>query len=622
MADQKEMLWVEKYRPKSLGEVVSQEASVQALQSSIESKNLPHLLFYGPAGTGKTSTIIALAKEIYKSNYKSRVLEMNASDERGINVVRTKIKDFAKLAVSNDGNSPPYKLIILDEADSLTADAQAALRRTMETYSKVTRYPSFDLDSVLYVTIFKPLPRNQMIARLDHISEMESLYCTRETLEALVDVSEGDLRQAITMLQTAKQLFKSNRVTQDDIYELTGMIPNSVLNPLVTKWQEGNFDEISEALKAILQEGYSGLQIISQLHKEITEGIMFSKVEKQKLAVALGKVERKIVDGADEHLQLLSLKLSVAPCFEQGFSEDEGEIVCYRRNYFAVNISVGLIATNLNESSSKYYTIQYNIKEEISKFMVEIEAKAGKQPIYIAFFNSARQRLPERPKLTVVDIEFPTPGEPVVHMFERMQFQSSTPAGSKGSKKYVEFFVKLYAQLENGHRVLIATSTSQPFIIRGMSPKYYKEEKLRKHLEIADLKAKRNSKDTFVNPKDVYVNSSRDTCAPCPQYDIPESCDLIRLPPKDLCFNSPTTVTPKLLQPTLFKPYQKYLHHSTINFDYGTYLPPNTFQPLFAYEQPSLPKFDEGIELNNEPSYSSLQNNDFLEYIDDFEYRH
>ncbi|KAJ3276667.1 hypothetical protein HDV01_004200 [Terramyces sp. JEL0728] len=296
MADQKEMLWVEKYRPKSLGEVVSQEASVQALQSSIESKNLPHLLFYGPAGTGKTSTIIALAKEIYKSNYKSRVLEMNASDERGINVVRTKIKDFAKLAVSNDGNSPPYKLIILDEADSLTADAQAALRRTMETYSKVTR--------------FKPLPREQMIARLEHISEMESLYCTKETLGALVDVSEGDLRQAITLLQTAKQLFKSNRVTQGDIYELTGMIPTLVLNPLITKWQEGNFDEISQVLKSLLQEGYSGLQIISQLHKEITEGILFSKVEKQRLAVTLGKVERKIVDGADEHLQLLSLLCS------------------------------------------------------------------------------------------------------------------------------------------------------------------------------------------------------------------------------------------------------------------------------------------------------------------------
>lgn len=123
-------------------------------------------------------------------------------------------------------------------------------------------------------------------------------------------MSDGDLRQAITLLQTAKQLFKSNRVTQDDIYELTGMIPSSVFNPLITKWQAGNFDEISTELKSILQEGYSGLQIISQLHQEITEGILFSKVEKQRLAVALGKVERRIIDGADEHLQLLSLLCS------------------------------------------------------------------------------------------------------------------------------------------------------------------------------------------------------------------------------------------------------------------------------------------------------------------------
>ncbi|TVY32868.1 Replication factor C subunit, partial [Lachnellula occidentalis] len=140
--------WVEKYRPKNLSDVTAQDHTITVLQRNLQSSNLPHMLFYGPPGTGKTSTILALAKELYGPDLvKSRVLELNASDERGISIVREKVKDFARMQLSNPSAAyraqypcPPYKIIILDEADSMTQDAQSALRRTMETYSKITRF--------------------------------------------------------------------------------------------------------------------------------------------------------------------------------------------------------------------------------------------------------------------------------------------------------------------------------------------------------------------------------------------------------------------------------------------------------------------------------------------------
>ena len=133
--------WVEKYRPRGLADVASQEDIVRALANAVRSGNVPHMLFYGPPGTGKTSTVLAMARDLYGPELmKSRVMELNASDERGIAVIREKVKTFAQSSVGASVGVAPFKLIVLDEADSLTPDAQAALRRTMETYSKVTRF--------------------------------------------------------------------------------------------------------------------------------------------------------------------------------------------------------------------------------------------------------------------------------------------------------------------------------------------------------------------------------------------------------------------------------------------------------------------------------------------------
>lgn len=202
--------------------MTAQDHAVTVLKKTLKSANLPHMLFYGPPGTGKTSTILALTKELYGPDLmKSRILELNASDERGISIVREKVKNFARLTVSKPSKHdlenypcPPYKIIILDEADSMTADAQSALRRTMETYSGVTRFCLIcnyvtriidPLASRCSKFRFKALDASNAIDRLRFISEQENVKCDDGVLERILDISAGDLRRGITLLQSASK---------------------------------------------------------------------------------------------------------------------------------------------------------------------------------------------------------------------------------------------------------------------------------------------------------------------------------------------------------------------------------------------------------------------------------
>eukprot|EP01124_Arcella_intermedia_P003465 TRINITY_DN11915_c0_g1_i1.p1 TRINITY_DN11915_c0_g1~~TRINITY_DN11915_c0_g1_i1.p1 ORF type:complete len:233 (-),score=42.48 TRINITY_DN11915_c0_g1_i1:113-811(-) len=186
--------WVEKYRPKTVDDISHQEEVVKTLKKSLETGNLPHLLFYGPPGTGKTSTILAIAHQLYGEDVAERVLELNASDERGIDIIRNKVKRFSSLAVSKD---PPYKLIILDEADMLTTDAQNALRRTMEHFSKVTRFCIIcnyisriiePLTSRCAKFRFKSLGLSNIETRLEHISQQENISITPPVISAIAKV--------------------------------------------------------------------------------------------------------------------------------------------------------------------------------------------------------------------------------------------------------------------------------------------------------------------------------------------------------------------------------------------------------------------------------------------------
>ncbi len=221
-------LWVEKYRPKSLDEVVGQEEIVERLKAYAKTGNLPHLLFAGPAGTGKTTSAIALARDMFGENWRQNYYELNSSDERGIETVRTKVKEIARIAPFGGSN---FKIIFLDEADNLTADAQAALRRTMETYSKTSRFIlSANYSSRLIEPIqsrtavfrFRPLKPDAIAEYIGRIAKSEKLKITDDGMEALAYVAEGDMRRAVNALQVAASL--GSTVDAEVLYKVSSTV--------------------------------------------------------------------------------------------------------------------------------------------------------------------------------------------------------------------------------------------------------------------------------------------------------------------------------------------------------------------------------------------------------------
>ena len=306
--------WVEKYRPSKLDEVIGHANIVSRLKAYIATNNLPNLLLSGPAGCGKTTCALALARELFKEDYQSCFLELNASDERGIDTVRGKIKDFARtIAVSNT----PFKILLLDEADALTPDAQQALRRTMERYSANTRFVlSCNYSSRIIEPVqsrcalfrFSSLSKDDFDKLIDTVSKGESLSITQDAREAVMYVAEGDARKAINCFQGCAAISKT--INAESIYAVSARARPKEISEMLQFAIEGKFTEARKMLDKLLFEyGISGEDVVIQLFQEVNRSTIEDQL-KLKIIERIGECDFRLNEGANDRIQIEAMLAS------------------------------------------------------------------------------------------------------------------------------------------------------------------------------------------------------------------------------------------------------------------------------------------------------------------------
>ncbi len=314
--DEANIPWIEKYRPKRLDEIIGQSAIVERLKAFVKTKNFPNMIFAGPAGVGKTTAAIAFANELYGDAADSYFLETNASDARGIDVIRGRIKEFAKTMPLQ---ASLVKIAFLDEADALTPEAQHALRRTMEKYSETTRfifsanYASKIIEPIqsrCVVLRFRPLNEEQVKVYIKRIEKGEGLEIDDKAIEALIYVGEGDLRKITNVLQGAAAM--SSKITEKEIYDIASKARPKEITAMLKYAMSGDFEKARSQLDILmLENGMSGEDILLQCYRE-SINMQVSDEQKLSLVKEIGECNFKIVEGANERIQLEAMLANIA----------------------------------------------------------------------------------------------------------------------------------------------------------------------------------------------------------------------------------------------------------------------------------------------------------------------